>query len=204
MNKAPRTTAVTLVSIAWLVCACAPIASLRPFEYTLPTDRGVFAPVRLEINRDAPVPEFYQSRLDLVASELESSGAFHSVGQDVDSEYVLDVRLGRHTTDTAVDTANQMLSAVTLFLIPSTAHNVNKLEVDCYVDGVHVRRYEYTGAYEERISLFNYRALSEGGDEFVSIRNMLNHLIRDLDHDDILPRVPAVERADNVAQELSI
>lgn len=179
---------VTLAGAA-LATGCATTGNLQPYQYAPDRALGAFAPVRVTINRDVAVPEFYLSRHDLIHSELKRSGAFLDIGPDVASQFVLDMRLARHTTDTAADNVGRLFSALTLFLIPSRAHNVNRLEVNCYVDGMLVRRYEYSGAYEEILSIYNYDTLKNGGEEFVSLRNLVHHLIRDLDRDNFLPRL---------------
>ncbi len=174
-----------------LLTACATTVPLQAFQYVPDTSHGVFAPVRVTINRDRAMPDFYRSRHDLILAELEASGAFAEVGPDVDSPMLLDIRLARHTADSASTVARRVLSAVTLFLVPGTARNINQVEVDCYLDGQLVRRYEYAGAYEERLSIYRYSELKDGGQEFVSLRNIVHHLLRDLDRDAIFPRQPA-------------
>ncbi len=174
-----------------LLGACATTVPLTPFQYLPDTSKGVFVPVRVTVNRDRSVPDFYRTRHDLIQAELAASGAFAEVGPEVDSPVWLDIRLARHTVDSAGTVARQLLSAATLFLIPGTARNINQVEVDCYLQGRLVRRYEYAGAYEERLSIYRYAELKDGGEEFVSLRNIIHHLLRDLDRDEFIPRSPA-------------
>ncbi len=172
-----------------ILAGCASTSNQPVFEFDSGDAKGVFVPVRVHINRNVPVARFYESRLIEVKNTLKRSGMFLEVGSHVDSPYVLDLQLERGSNDNAVDTTAQLLSAATLFLLPSKVNGYHILKADLYIDGSLLKSYEYKDEYDETISIYNYNeAASNDGDEFVSIRNVVNKLLKGLDEDDVIER----------------
>ena len=152
------------------------------------TTESIYPPVRVHINRTVPVPRFYVNRLDEVNAEIKRSGMFVDAGSHVDSPLVFDITLHRGTTDTAANTAGHLLSAATLFVVPSKVNNFNKLTVDLYLSGKKIKTYEYTDHYEETLSITTAMSSEVSTNEFSSIRKVVNMFLEEFDKDKVLKR----------------
>ena len=180
--------AITLAALT--LAACAKTAYIKPEKVELDLNQGQFVPVRTYLNRSTPVARFYVSRLEAVEASLKKSGAFFDVGPYVDSPVILDIELSRGTNDTAIDTASQLLSAATLFLIPTKANNYNELKVSVYAFGKLIKSYEFRQEYTQVVGLHNYNEVaSDEGNEFLSIESLVNQFVNQLNQDNLLPKV---------------
>ena len=178
-----------IVSALIFVSGCT-AAKLDRIALNSSGDDSKLVPTTVFINRGSPVARFYVNRLEAVNNAIVKSGIFLDAGSHVRSPYVLDINLERDTHDNAADSAAQILSAGTLFLLPSKVHNINKLNVDFYAYGTLVKRYEYAEDYEEVLSIFNMKKQhEEGGNEFLSIENLVNTLLNDVQQDALIPRL---------------
>lgn len=172
------------------ISGCATTAGIQPEEVRIDPAHGQLVPARTFINRQQPVPRFYLTRLEAVEAALKQSGAFFDVGSHVDSPVVLDIELNRGTTDGTLHAVGHVLSAATLFLVPSKANNFNELRVVVYVYGKQVKSYEFRQEYSEVLGLHNSRELATNqGNEFLSIKNLVHQFVNALIEDGILPRV---------------
>lgn len=198
MNKA-----IIFASIlASTLVGCVKTANIKPEPVALNPNEGQFVPVRAFFNRSTPVPRFYVSRLEAVEAALKKSGAFFDVGPYVDSPIILDIELNRGTTDTTVDTAGQILSAATLFLIPTKANNFNELKVSVYAFGKLLKTYEFKQEYTQVIGLHNYdEVASDKGNEFLSIESLVNQFVNALSKDRLIPKVKLDESGQPIPPE---
>jgi len=168
----------------------------KEFKFSNTFENGIYLPVRFHINRNEPVARFYLSRLEEVDAEFKRSSFFYDIGATVDSPYTLDVKLDRGTTDTALETTGHILSAATLFIVPSKVNNYNTLTVDFYNNGKLIKNYKYEEHYEETLSILD-GGISEydvNSNEFISIRNLVNRFLQDFDHDNLMPRLLRKEK----------
>lgn len=180
---------------------CATTANIQPEEVRIDRTEGQLIPVRAFLNRQQPVPRFYMSRLDAVEAALKESGAFFDVGSHVDSPIILDIQLDRGTSDGALHSAGHILSAATLFLVPTKVNNFNELKVDVYAYGRLLKTYEFRQEYSQLLGLHNYNEVASNQDnEFLSIRNLVNQFVNAIVEDGILPRI-LMEDADTADPE---
>lgn len=183
-----RKTAVIMMLV--LVSACAKTANIKPQAIDMNVSEGQFVPVRLFLNRSTPVPRFYVSRLEAVEASLKKSGAFFDIGTHVDSAVFLDMELSRGSNDSTLDMAGQLVSAATLFLVPSKVENFNQLSVDVYAYGKLLKRYEFRQDYSQVVGLHNYEEIASNQDnEFLSIQNLVNQFVNALNADQLLPKM---------------
>lgn len=183
---------IKLAIFVLLACltGCATTANIQPTTISMNPTEGQFVPVRVFMNRKIPVPRIYADRLEAVEAALKKSGAFFDVGRGVDSPIILDITLERGTRDNAVNTAGHLLSAATLFLIPSKVNGYNELKVSVYAYGKRLKSYEFRQDYGQVVGLHNYNEIASNQDnEFLSIRSLVHQFVNALDADDLLPRV---------------
>jgi len=146
----------------------------------------MFAPVSVFINRNIPVARAENVRLEAVERSLREANVFSWIGSNVDSEYYLDIKLrGQDKNNAAIDAEN-IVNAATLALLPVHNHYTNLLVVDVYRHGQKIKTYKYQGDYDVVMTAFNNRLQ---GDAFVSIHNLVNEFVRDIDRDNLLPRI---------------
>ncbi|MCO5094292.1 MAG: hypothetical protein M9960_03590 [Xanthomonadaceae bacterium] len=185
-----RISRLFILAVVAALCGCAKTTNIKPEQVVINSSEGQIAPVRVFINRRVPVARFYVSRLEAIESALKESGAFFDIGSHVDSPFILDIELSRGTNDTAGDTAGQILSAATLFLVPSKVHNFNELKVAVYAYGNIIKNYEFKQEYTQVLGLHNYNEVATNQDnEFLSIKNLVNKFVNALDADKLLPKV---------------
>ena len=141
MTKINLMLPVYIAILAVALVGCATFGTLKPVDYHLPEERAMFVPVGAFINRNKPIPRFYVNRLDAVEASLKKTGAFFAIGSNVVSEYYFDITLERESKDNIVDFAGNLVSAGTLFLVPSKVHNYNMLTVDVYGRGRKIKTY---------------------------------------------------------------
>jgi len=177
---------IGLILLILIIQGCA--STTQKYNYIADKSEGLFVPVRLFVNRAIPVPRFYESRLDYVGMSLKKSGAFIDIGSHIDSPYVLDVRIERGTHDSIADVTGQILSAATLFLVPSIVHNFNKIDADLYIHGKKVKSYSFTEDYEDTLSIANNFDSAGDSNEYKTIHNLTHRLISQLDKDKLLPK----------------
>lgn len=188
-----------MMTRSWVVVFAAALAGcvgsnpIKPTAFA-PSNGGLYEPVTLFVNRTVPTPRFYVSRLDAVDAALRRSGEFSSLGPDRDARYILDATLDRLDRGGAADFGGQMVSAATLFLLPSRVRATNRLTVDLYVDGRKVKTYVHAVDYEETLSAFNLSDV--GSQEFTAINNVVNLFLAELAADQHIPRrILPMERA---------
>lgn len=180
---------ILLVLITFLG-GCATTATIEPTAVRMNPGEGQFAPARVFMNRKIPVPRIYADRLEAVEAALKQSEAFFDVGRGVDSPIILDITLERGSRENVVQTAGHLLSAATLFLVPSKVHAYNELKVSVYIHGKRIKSYEFRQDYGQIVGLHNYNEIATNQhNEFRSIRNLVNQFVNALDADDLLPRV---------------
>ena len=181
---------IFVLTVMTLLAGCATTANIQPDELIIDPTAGQFIPVKVFYNRKVPVARFYVSRLEAVEASLKESGAFFDLGAHVRSPVILDIELNRGTNDSVVDTASQLLSAATLFLVPTKAKNFNTLKVDVYAYGKLIRTYQYQQEYEQVIGLYNYNEVaSNEGNEFLAIKAVVNKFVNEVERDKLLPKV---------------
>lgn len=156
----------------------------RELAYAPATDSGAFVPVQLVMNRKAPVPRKYIDRVSAAEAELSRSGLFAQIGPGVASEYLLEVSLERGTHESVAEAAVHVLSAATLFLVPSRVRNFNLLKADLYVQGQLRKSYAYQDEFQDPLSAFDWTETNE----FVSIKNVVRKFMMELDRDQLIPR----------------
>lgn len=177
-----RFTAILLT--VFLLSGCVATNTLTPFEFKPAVDLPKFVPVTLFVNRAEPVPRFYMSRVYAVEREMGEGKIFTSIGSDVESPYVLDAKMHRGSNESSINFVGHILSAATLFLIPSKISNYNELTVDLYVNGARVESFRYREDYEDTSWLFN----APGDVEFQSIRSLVNKFLQEFESKNLIPR----------------
>lgn len=184
---------ILIILCTLVISGCA--TPTEEIKYTNSFENGVFLPVRFHINRNEPVRRNYISRLDEVDAAFKKSNLFFDIGATVDSPYIIDVKLDSGTTDSAINSAGVLLSAATLFIVPSKVHNYNTLNVDFYINGQLVKNYTYREDYEETLSITDAGAKEYdiNSNEFKSIRNLVARFLQDFDNDSLMPRLIAKE-----------
>ena len=189
---------ILIAALSALPSACAPTGDLTKHSYHLPVDHAHFQPIGLYINRHSPVTPFDVARVTATELALKETGAFADIGSNVNSDYYLDVTLRNHAKGGAADLAKTLVSASTLFLVPSKVHNSKALTVDIFFRAHKIKTYRYTSDYDSTMGLtsddltldprrYDDQA-SRNRDEFACIHNLVNQFVRDLDRDNLLPR----------------
>lgn len=186
------------VAVKWILISamlsamvgCVRTATIQPAEVVVDTSAGQFVPVRTFLNRKEVVMRSDIGRFDAVNASLKKSGAFFDVGSHVSSPVVFDMQLRRVHDDGVKEFAHAMLSAATLFLIPVKVTATNTLKVDVYAYGNLLKTYDYTEEYSQILGLHNYVEVVENrGNEFLSIENIINRFVNQIEVDQILPKV---------------
>jgi hypothetical protein len=178
------------LALVCVLAGCATTATIEPEEVAINRAEGQFVPVRVFFNRSIPVLNNYVDRLEAVEAALKESRAFFDAGPYVDSPIILDIELSRGSYDTAVNFAGQMLSAATLFVVPTKTRSYNLLKVSVYAYGTLLKSYEFKQDFTQVLGVYNYRELVYNEDnEFLSIRNLVNQFVNALDTDNLLPKV---------------
>jgi len=174
---------ITLGAAALLLLGCA-APKTREIAFTKDAHAGSLVPVKLLMNRNAPIPRFYLDRLSAAEAELANSGLFESIGPDIESDYRLELTLERGTHQSVADAAVHVISAASLFLIPSRVRNFNELQVELYSHGKLAKTYHYRQNYADPLSAFDWTETNE----FVSIKNVVRAFMNELEEDRLIPR----------------
>ncbi len=197
----------TLNGLAWTVAAgmlglagCAAPAPVEPFRHAFDFSRGTFAPTRVTINRNLPLPAHYLDRLDAVVEALDRSGVFAGFGPDTPSNTVLDLTLER-LSDDSFNSVSASAGSVHRHgglgvgaAVPVTGgRHTHRLTAVVYRQGISRAAYRYVGDFETSWGLMRPDTLAIGGPEHTLIANLVNRLVRDLDRDDAIPRAGGVE-----------
>ncbi len=182
--------AVAACAFASLAGCAAPVP-VEPFHHAFDTQAGLFAPTRLEINRNLPLAPTHQDRLDAVANALAGSKAFMAFGPRVESRYVLDLTLeplsGEHTSLAAGGSGRRAGAGIAVAL--DGGRHTHRLTAVVYRDGESTHAYRYVGDFETAWRLAPDPRLPREGAEDILITNLVNHLVRDLDRDHAIARI---------------
>ncbi len=190
-----RSAGVVSLLLAMLLVACATPTEIVPFRHEFNSQRGVFAPTRVTVNRNVPVSPRYLDRLDAVVRALAASGAFEAFGDDVESRTVLDLTLERLTDDSfsSLSAGGGGRSASAGVAVPLTGgRHTHRLTAVVYRDGQSTHAYRYVGDFESEWRLSRDVRLPPRGSEDSLISNLVNRLVRDLDRDDAVERIPTM------------
>ncbi|MEO6065076.1 MAG: hypothetical protein ABIP49_04785 [Lysobacterales bacterium] len=185
----PRKRRWAWVLPALLLAACAAPRPVEPFRYTFETQRGLFAPTRVTVNRNVPIAPQYFDRLDAVVRALAASGAFVACGDDVESRTELDLTLERMSDDSfsSMSAGGGGRSGRAGVAIPVTGgRHTHRLTAVIYRNGTSTRAYRYVGDFDTEWRVGRGTRLE--GPENALIANLVNYLVRDLDHGNAIER----------------
>jgi len=168
---------------------CTTFGTLKPVDYRMPKDHAMFAPVTVYIDRNVLVSRLEVPRLNAIDKYLKETNAFFALGPNINSEYCIDITLSGEFRNTIVDMAKGIAGAATLGVLPMRDHYTNILTVTVLKNGSKIKTYQYRGDYDNVVSAFNTPERMAGGDEFISLHNLVNEFVNDLDNDNLLPRV---------------
>ncbi len=179
-------------ALSLLVAACAAPRPIEAFSYSFDATHGRFEPVRVTINRNAPVSPRYFDRLDAMVRVLAASDAFVAFGDDVPSRTVVDLTLERLSDDSFSSVgaaAGGRRSGVGASVSVTGGRHTHRLTAVVYRDGLSTHAFRYAGDFDTAWSLGAPDALGPDSAEATLIANLVNRLIRDLDSSGAIVRV---------------
>lgn len=173
-----------------LLGGCASSPPIKQVELVTTKAMVPLVPTRLLMNPRTSVPRFYVSRLDYLQKHLVESGAFRALGPQIVSPVTIEATLALGSDAPASESAGQILSAATLFVVPAPVSGYNTLKVDVYLQGIFIRHYEYREDYRTTTSIFSVSGIGTDKDpEFLAIRNLAFRFINEIESDGVIPRM---------------
>ncbi|WP_152032932.1 hypothetical protein [Gallaecimonas mangrovi] len=190
-----------LIFISILITACSTVPTKSSYHYEghnqttntfTPKSKMQFVATRVQVEYptpETPTPE-QRLRISMLKGQaviaLNSSGAFKRIDEYHDSPYLLDIKLAEKSRDQAKDVANQLVSAATLFILPTGSKGQWVITVDLYSHGIKTNSYRLTEDFENSISSRNLFSTAPTNEQ-IALENAMNHLINEIKDDSSIP-----------------
>jgi hypothetical protein len=170
--------------LIFVLTACASNAP-APLRYAL-SEKEKLPPINLSVSAGQYATESQAKTVEHIAQSVERSGLFSAV----------ETRFARHPLlllisykcdipNDAGNFANSMLSAATLFIVPSSLKKIHTINVEIFLGNKSILKKDYTE--EHKVTMSIYTMPHE--QHLDGVNKVLNKFFEDLRENKIIPRI---------------